>query len=359
MVPSPSPEFVPQHETFVAEVRGLDFSAPLSESVIEQLKEGLNKYGVLVFRNTGMDDATYAEFCQNFGELQNAGKPDPRVGHPKLGMQLNAKPDGNVTQKGDYQWYKGQSVKVFHHDASYNPIRAAYTSIKAVRMPPREFGGATQFSDTRTAYQDLTDDMKDFLKDKVACHSKFNTTKRGCGNPGYPPFEAIQPEKYFMGRQRMVIVDPHSKQKSLYIGHHIQHVEGLPKDEGMKVFYDLMDHCEQPKYLWSCYYENPTDVVLWSNLVTMHRAQPSRYPGNYIRELRRAVMNDGTDEQWGLNSKDIERIDINSIIDQHYDEWVAKGMPGKEEAGVPDAITEAKKVAKAVVNGTNGATQAV
>jgi len=355
MVPKSGLEFVPLHDTFVAEVRNVDFSGPQPDDVQEKLQEALHKYGVLVFRNTGLDDAGYVEFCSKFGQMEPPRNIDPRVGHPMLGMQKNVKADGTLTQKGDYEWYKGRSVIVFHHDASYDPARAAYTSIKAVQMPPRDYGGATQFTDTRTAYEDLDEDMKKFLDGKVATHSKFNTTKAGA--PDYIPFQNIQPEKYFMSRQYTVYDDPHTGRKGLYIGHHIQYIEDMTKEDSDKLFKKLMDHCEQPKYMWSMYYENPTDVVLWSNLVTMHRAQPSKFAGKYIRELRRAVMRDYTDTQYGLNSKDIERIDTNAITDQHYHDWVAAGKPDKnnfelkKQAKEADKFAAQKKAAKEVLHG--------
>lgn len=69
--------FEPLHPTFVAECKGVDFSkvnlllttshiyvvltltsrqVPLSDEDLQTVKDGIAKYGVLIFRNTGLDN---------------------------------------------------------------------------------------------------------------------------------------------------------------------------------------------------------------------------------------------------------------------------------------------------------------
>lgn len=47
----------------------------------------------------------------------------------------------------------------------------------AHRLPPAGMGGATEFSDSRTAYDDLSDEMKAKLEGLVGNHSLFHSRK--------------------------------------------------------------------------------------------------------------------------------------------------------------------------------------
>jgi alpha-ketoglutarate-dependent 2,4-dichlorophenoxyacetate dioxygenase len=64
-------EFVPLHKTFGAEVRGVDFSRPVPRDVAEEIILGIDKYGVLVFRKTGMTDEQHIQFSKHFGDLDD------------------------------------------------------------------------------------------------------------------------------------------------------------------------------------------------------------------------------------------------------------------------------------------------
>lgn len=44
-------------------------------------------------------------------------------------------------------------------------------------LPPAGTGGATEFADSRTAYEDLSDEMKQRLEGLVANHSLFHSRK--------------------------------------------------------------------------------------------------------------------------------------------------------------------------------------
>lgn len=68
-IPSPI-SYKPLHRTFGAEASGVDFQHVNSDTV-DQIKAGLAKYGVLVFRKTGLDDARHVEMSQLFGDLDD------------------------------------------------------------------------------------------------------------------------------------------------------------------------------------------------------------------------------------------------------------------------------------------------
>lgn len=64
-------EIVPLHPTFGAEIRGVDFSKPVTKEVAEEIVLAADKYAVLVFRNTGMTDEAHIQFSKHFGDLDD------------------------------------------------------------------------------------------------------------------------------------------------------------------------------------------------------------------------------------------------------------------------------------------------
>ncbi|KIW89642.1 uncharacterized protein Z519_09798 [Cladophialophora bantiana CBS 173.52] len=48
----------PLHETFLAQVEGIDWTAPISDAIIAEMQKAIDKYGVLVFRKANIDNET-------------------------------------------------------------------------------------------------------------------------------------------------------------------------------------------------------------------------------------------------------------------------------------------------------------
>jgi len=63
-------------------------------------------------------------------------------------------------------------------------------------------GGATEYADTRTAFDELPEELKEELlaNDYVACHSLYHSRKTAA--PGFLP--GINPEDHFMSRHKLI-----------------------------------------------------------------------------------------------------------------------------------------------------------
>ena len=58
------------HKYFVGEVSGIDLSDPLSKSEVTQIEEGMDRFGVLIFREQFLSDEEQVSYTKNFGELE-------------------------------------------------------------------------------------------------------------------------------------------------------------------------------------------------------------------------------------------------------------------------------------------------
>lgn len=91
------------HPTFAAEIpQGqIDFSRDISPDVFAEIYKAITTYGVVAFRNTGLDDRRHVAFARQFGELDDvspytaAGKKH-RLDFEELFDVSNLLEDGSV-----------------------------------------------------------------------------------------------------------------------------------------------------------------------------------------------------------------------------------------------------------------------
>jgi alpha-ketoglutarate-dependent 2,4-dichlorophenoxyacetate dioxygenase len=319
--PADSPIYTPLHPTFGAQVDTIDFSQPLSTSTITSLQNALGKYGVLVFRSTGLTDQAYVNLARHFGELVQV-PPSRRFPTQGLSDPSNLYLDGSIVKPGDLRWYMAKETALFHSDATYDARRVRCTSIIARELPPKGTGGATEFGDTRTAYDNLDVATKQLLEGKIGVHSHFHSRKVAL--PDFPTFKALNPLDYPMSRHKIVQTHAGSGRKTLYIASHLHHIEGMPEEESSALILRLRKMVEEEQYVLKVFYENEGDVVIWDNTATMHRAGGGTWAGKYKRDMRKWMTFDGSEEEWGENSRDTKKFLAGPVIEKKHEEIYGK-----------------------------------
>lgn len=192
-----------------------------------------------------------------------------------------------------------QGNNLFHVDSSFNPRRAGYSLLLAHELPPPGTGGATAFTDTRTAFDDLDSETKQDLlaHNYIAAHSILHSKRLAA-----PEFFAnIDPAGYPMGRHYLVQRHEPSGRINLYLAAHIHHIEGLEAEESKSLFEKLFKHATQVKYVVEIEWQQPGDLIIWDNTCTMHRAVGGSFAKKYRRDMRRATVHDRSSQAWGLN----------------------------------------------------------
>ncbi|ANB12234.1 hypothetical protein AWJ20_483 [Sugiyamaella lignohabitans] len=300
-------QFIPLHKTFGAQCVGVDFSKELPPEVVQQVKDGLHKYGLLTFRKTGLTDENFVKFGQHFGELCPNASADNRVKSKYIGDPSNIHRDGTVVQKGELQYFIGKATGIFHVDKSYDPRRVRYTTLKCTVPVPAGTGGATEFADSRTAYDDLDEETKQYIQDKVGAHSIFESRRKAA--PWLKTFQMLDPNDFPFGKFPVVETQPQTGRKDLYLAGHLHHIEGMDQEESTKLIEKLFNHATQPKYVHKVNYEEPGDFVIWDNLAVLHRAGGGSYVGIHPRDVRNLTIYDNSDGEWGFNDRNQERID--------------------------------------------------
>jgi len=273
---------------FGAECSGLDISRPLSPEEVKQVIDAMDRWGVCIYRNTGMNDAQHVEFSRNFGLLERVplreGKP-ARLPFRELFDASNLTFDGEITKDAAaIQYRKGD--RLWHTDSAFMEKRTSYSLLLAHQVPQE--GGETWFADTRSAYEDLPQDMKDFLEDKVGLNSLWWSRKMAGAD-----IEEAEIDRRFKARHPLVHVHQGSGRKALFIAAHTMDIEGMDKAEGRALLKQLIEHATQPQYIFSVKW-NVGDLVIWDNLCTMHRGGDFDYE-HEKRDMRRTTVREGTE----------------------------------------------------------------
>jgi len=273
---------------FGAECSGLDITRELNADEVRQVTDAMDTYGVTVWRNTGLTDAQHVAFSRNFGYLERVPRREGmkfRLPFPELFDASNLNVDNEITTDAAAIMYR-KGDRLWHTDSAFMDQRTSYSLLLAHSVP--EKGGETWFADTRSAYDDLDDEMKEFLEDKVGINSLWWSRKQAGAN-----IDEAEIDKSFKAKHKLVHVHKGSGRKALFIAAHTMDVEGMDKEEGRALIKQLIEHCTQPQYVFSVKW-HPGDMVIWDNLCSMHKGGEYDYQGEK-RDMRRTTVREGTE----------------------------------------------------------------
>ncbi|KAL2060500.1 hypothetical protein VTL71DRAFT_9531 [Oculimacula yallundae] len=284
------PVLITQSSSFGAEISCIDWSQPIPDALVE-----LNKYAVIIFRQTGLDNERHIAFSKQLGEKLEInpffyGIENDRVGNPLLWDVGNIQLDGSLVEEDSRRWHHSLDNALWHTDSSYHQQRSKYLMLLSHgKFIP---GGCfTHFADTRKAYEDLPQEKKDETEHLVIEHDLWHSRKLASPviykNPTAKEL-ALKPLAY----HRLVQVAP-DERKTLYIASRAKTVVGRSFEDSQKLIWELIDHCTQPKYVFSMECLSSGDAVWWDNRQSLHRANP--YTSQMTeRDVRRStIIDDG------------------------------------------------------------------
>ena len=270
-------------KTFAAQANDtIDPRKPLSADEVNSIEQALAQEGVLVFRNTPMNDDQQQVFIERFGppsqvkleELKTA-----KSAHPHFFDVSTVEDDGGKLDPNSARGMYLRANLLWHTDGSQAqpPIRLTALSARRLpRVPPD-----TEYADMRAAYDALSPARKAEIEDMTVEHSIFySRSKMGMKMSDWAA-DAMKKRPPVV--HPLVRTNPLTGRKSLYLASHASHIIGLPVESGRALIEELTEHATQPGFVYSHRWE-PDDLVMWDDRWTMHRATP--YDGDDARVLR-------------------------------------------------------------------------
>jgi taurine dioxygenase len=252
-----------------AEIRGVDFSRPLTATALKQIQDAWTNHLVLRFR--GMPTLSADDliaFSKNFGKLdaRPIGSSDKNpyfeIDKPEITIISNVvvagKPIGGL---GAYE-------AVWHSDMTYVDLPPKASCLYAIEIPPT--GGNTYFVNLYEAYDTLSDDLKHRLA-SLSCVHDASRNSAGELRRGFADIN--DPTKTVGARHPLVRMHPVSKKRCLFLGRRRgAYVNGLSLADSEALLDQLWAHATAPRFMWSQEWELG-DLVMWDNRCAMHRRE--------------------------------------------------------------------------------------
>ncbi len=257
-----------------AEIAGVDFSRPLADDVVAEIRRAWLEYLVVCFRDQTMTPAEQVALAERFGEPIEypfvQGLPDFPVITPVVKLAHEKINFGGL----------------WHTDTTYQPRPPMATLLYALELPP--YGGDTLFANCYLAYDTLSDGMKAMLEPLIGVNSshKGRVVDTRAARVQDAPKENAKVAR--VAEHPVVRVHPETGRKSLYVSfaHTIQ-FKGWTEAESKPVLDYLFEHQTRPEFTCRIRWD-PGSVVLWDNRCALHN--PINDYDGYKRVLHRITF---------------------------------------------------------------------
>jgi taurine dioxygenase len=272
-------EVKPLHDKFGFEIIGLSLTDAVAEDAFAKVYEAFLAYQLILFRDVDLPPATQVAFARRFGEVQvhvmnqyHGYNEHPEI-YKLTNIDQNGQPNGKHPDKGTLYW---------HTDGSWRTKRGLATMMYSEVVP--KVGGQTEFVDTYSAYDRLSDDRKQQLEGVRAIHNlDFSRTRRH----GVDLMTEKQKEEAPPVPHPVIRVHPETGRKALFLGDHAESIEGMDYDAGRAMIDELNDAIAPAEAIYTHEW-SPGECIVWDNRCTLHRAMGFD-TANEIRVMRRCT----------------------------------------------------------------------
>ncbi len=262
-------------------VTGVDLNQDIPADSISMLRDALGEHGVLFFRDQAITPERHIAFAARFSTINTNRFFTPVPGYPMI-AEVRKEPDQKKNIGGGW-----------HTDHSYDLDPAMGSILLALETPPS--GGDTIFASMYSAYDSLSDGLKETLGRLRAVHSsrhvfgaaaaRFQDTENDIGDRVGNTTAATQDTVH-----PLVIRHPISGRKSLYVNPAFTiGIEGWADKESKALLDMLYEHAKLPEHAYRFQWR-PGSIAFWDNRATWHYAV-NDYHG--ARRLMHRITLDG------------------------------------------------------------------
>jgi len=248
----------PLSDAIGAEIEGIDLEEDVSDEVFDWLIDTWRTHQVLLFRNQHVGDTRLLSFANRFGALDPAPYIDAKVTHPPEFPEISVV--SNVLVNGEPIGSLSNHELAWHSDMTFQEVPPVGCILHAWEAPSDE--GATWFTSLRAALATLSPDLRGKIRSLKAFHDK-TTTSAGTQRHGTQgragTFHPLLIRHPTWGEEILLL----GRRKNSFI-------EALDDQQSQELLDQIWDHATKPEFSIHHYWK-PGDVVIWDNLLTMHR----------------------------------------------------------------------------------------
>lgn len=233
-----------------------------------EIRELLERRGVLVARGIHMTNEQQLAFSQSLGKVQ----PQGEGGVFKITIDPDVNPGAEYI-KGAFFWHiDGASDDV--------PNRAATLNAQSLSRT----GGSTHFANTYAAWDDLPENDRTQYDGLKVVHS-FEMSQRYV-NPE-PTARELAYWQSHTPKIHPLVWTHNSGRKSLVLGSTAHYIEGMDPAESRMILTKLREWATQPQFVYTHHWTEG-DLLIWDNTGTMHRVD--QYPLEEKRLMHRTTI---------------------------------------------------------------------
>jgi len=219
-----------------AEITDFDLKTVQTQKDAEILKKLLTEHSVIFFPEQRLNPVEHIALGRLFGNLE---------GHPNL---TNAQKHPEIFE---LHASRGGIANEWHTDLTFQEFPAKMSILKMVKCP--DYGGDTMFANLCTAYDALSDPMKNMCDGLTALHDAHPHNK--------PDQMAIHP---------VVRVHPKTGKKALYVNEHFtRRIVELEAEESLSLLTFLQKWVHKPQFTVRYRWKQNT-IAFWDNSTTQH-----------------------------------------------------------------------------------------
>jgi taurine dioxygenase len=268
-------KFTPLTSFLGAEISGLDLHKAIEPDVAAELRDGLDRYSILLVRDQPLSTEEQAQYAEVFGNIDTRtidkfGVPGAERAH----YVSNTRPDGSL-RTGEL---------CFHNDQLFyeKPNRASL--LHAIEIPSR--GGETRYAHVACEYEAMSVAEQSRLENLTA-YNIFDYAARGGGTQRVPIEEL--PAGTIHWTHPVLFQHPFNKRKTIWVARNntIRILE-LPKDESDDLIESLCNRVSSSEFIYDHSWR-VGDTMIWDNWMVQH----ARRDFNPVepRTLRRIPVN--------------------------------------------------------------------
>jgi taurine dioxygenase len=249
---------------FGARVSGLDLRSDVDERQRAALGRAWAEHSVLVFPGQPMDIDDLERVTTYFGDFGEDPFVAPLADHPHV-IEVRREADEKSIVFG----------AAWHSDWSFQATPPAGTLLHAQVVPP--VGGNTLYADTTRAYEALSPEWKQRVKDMQAIHSASAAygVKGVLAQDPQPSSMAIVTGEaaHEVEVHPVVRVHPVSGRRSLFVNPvYTRAIDGKSEEESQLILASLYSHMLKDEFVYEHHWSADM-LAIWDNRCTMHLAK--------------------------------------------------------------------------------------